>query len=92
MARDTTDLGVDQRASAKFLLLGTNSRVISLNLVILRPGLVYGPYVEYGVRECLSQSVCAFVIENLVVPSTLTVAAVYGYLKKPMKGLCVYSV
>lgn len=25
--------------------------IFSLNLVILRPGLVYGPYVEYGISE-----------------------------------------
>jgi len=41
-----------------------------LNLAILRIGLCYGPYIDYGV-------LC----------STLTVAAVYGYMKKPMKGL-----
>ncbi|KAI5124324.1 hypothetical protein M0805_008931 [Coniferiporia weirii] len=42
----------------------------NLNLVILRPGLVYGPYVDYG-----------------ILATTMTVASVYGYLKKPMKGL-----
>ncbi|KAH8117226.1 hypothetical protein DFH11DRAFT_1573837 [Phellopilus nigrolimitatus] len=42
----------------------------NLNLVILRPGLVYGPYIEYG-----------------ILTTTMTVASVYGYLKKPMKGL-----
>ncbi|PAV23540.1 nad dependent epimerase dehydratase family [Pyrrhoderma noxium] len=41
-----------------------------LNLVILRPGLVYGPYVEHG-----------------IIAISMTVASVYGYLKKPMKGL-----
>ncbi|KAF9049396.1 hypothetical protein BDZ89DRAFT_1126771 [Hymenopellis radicata] len=41
-----------------------------LNLVILRVGLGYGPYINYG-----------------IMPSFITVAAVYGYMKKPMKSL-----
>jgi len=42
----------------------------SLNLVILRIGLVYGPYIDFGLMT-----------------NVLTVAAVYGHLKKPMKSL-----
>jgi len=41
-----------------------------LNLVILRAGLYYGPYIDSG-----------------LITSTITVASVYGFLKKPMKGL-----
>ncbi|KIP09250.1 hypothetical protein PHLGIDRAFT_116504 [Phlebiopsis gigantea 11061_1 CR5-6] len=41
-----------------------------LNLVIVRPGMVYGPYVDYG-----------------VVIRFMAVAATYGYIKQPMKGL-----
>ncbi|KAI0306760.1 NAD-P-binding protein [Multifurca ochricompacta] len=41
-----------------------------LNLVILRIGLVYGPYIDFGLMT-----------------NVLTVAAVYGYMKKPMKSL-----
>ncbi|KAG8217295.1 hypothetical protein J3R82DRAFT_5390 [Butyriboletus roseoflavus] len=41
-----------------------------LNLVILRCGFVYGPYVEYGLY-----------------PLVITVASVYGYMKKPMKTI-----
>ncbi|EJD05728.1 uncharacterized protein FOMMEDRAFT_139088 [Fomitiporia mediterranea MF3/22] len=46
------------------------ANIENLNLVILRPGLVYGPYIEYG-----------------IIPTTMAVASVYGYIKKPMKGL-----
>ncbi|KAL5511744.1 hypothetical protein ACEPAH_4962 [Sanghuangporus vaninii] len=46
------------------------ANIENLNLVILRPGLVYGPYVEYG-----------------IIPTTMAVGSVYGYLKKPMKAL-----
>ncbi|THH10269.1 hypothetical protein EW145_g1430 [Phellinidium pouzarii] len=46
------------------------ANIENLNLVILRPGLVYGPHVEYG-----------------ILTTTMTVASVYGYLQKPMKGL-----
>ncbi|KAF8123778.1 hypothetical protein EV363DRAFT_1587130 [Boletus edulis] len=41
-----------------------------LNLVILRSGFVYGPYVEYGLYSLV-----------------ITVASVYGYMKKPMKTI-----
>ncbi|THH13609.1 hypothetical protein EW146_g6637 [Bondarzewia mesenterica] len=41
-----------------------------LNLVILRSGLVYGPYCDFGMMA-----------------NVLTVASVYGYMKKPMKSL-----
>ncbi|TRM59392.1 hypothetical protein BD626DRAFT_550238 [Schizophyllum amplum] len=41
-----------------------------LNVVVLRIGHAYGPYVNFG-----------------IVPTVITVAAVYGYLKKPMKSL-----
>lgn len=41
-----------------------------LNLVIVRIGLIYGPYIDFG-----------------LMPNVLTVAAVYGYMKKPMKSL-----
>ncbi|KAN0075363.1 hypothetical protein V8E55_011386 [Tylopilus felleus] len=41
-----------------------------LNLVILRTGFVYGPYVEYGLYSLV-----------------ITVASVYGYMKKPMKTI-----
>jgi len=41
-----------------------------LNLIILRYGYVYGPYIPNG-----------------IVPTLLTVAAVYGYMKQPMKTL-----
>jgi len=41
-----------------------------LNLVIVRIGLVYGPYIDFGLMA-----------------NVLTVAAVYGYMKKPMKSL-----
>jgi hypothetical protein len=44
--------------------------VEDLNLVILRPGFVYGPYVDFG-----------------DITSAITVASVYGYLKKPMKSV-----
>ncbi|KAF8894411.1 NAD-P-binding protein [Infundibulicybe gibba] len=42
----------------------------NLNLVILRVGLAYGPYTNFG-----------------LIASVMTVASVYGYLKKPMKSL-----
>ncbi|KAI0064703.1 NAD-P-binding protein [Artomyces pyxidatus] len=41
-----------------------------LNLVIIRLGIMYGPYIDFG-----------------RIPNVLTVAAVYGYMKKPMKSL-----
>ncbi|KAH9001467.1 NAD-P-binding protein [Lactarius akahatsu] len=41
-----------------------------LNLVIVRIGLIYGPYIDFGLMS-----------------NVLTVAAVYGYMKKPMKSL-----
>ncbi|KAI0316784.1 NAD-P-binding protein [Amylostereum chailletii] len=41
-----------------------------LNLVIVRIGLVYGPYVNAGLMA-----------------TVLTVASVYGYMKRPMKSL-----
>ncbi|KAF9239678.1 hypothetical protein BU15DRAFT_46609 [Melanogaster broomeanus] len=41
-----------------------------LNLVILRCGFVYGPYVEFGLYALV-----------------ITVASVYGYMKKPMKTI-----
>ncbi|EIM90215.1 NAD-P-binding protein [Stereum hirsutum FP-91666 SS1] len=41
-----------------------------LNLVVVRPGLVYGPYIDSGLMT-----------------NVLTVASVYGYMKKPMKSL-----
>ncbi|KAI6151013.1 hypothetical protein BKA82DRAFT_4122827 [Pisolithus tinctorius] len=42
----------------------------NLNLVILRIGFVYGPYVESGLYALV-----------------ITVASVYGYMKKPMKTI-----
>ncbi|TDL27254.1 hypothetical protein BD410DRAFT_410300 [Rickenella mellea] len=51
-----------------------NLRVLAaiegLNLAIVRIGIVYGPYVEYG-----------------AVASIMTVAAVYGHLKRQLKAL-----
>jgi hypothetical protein len=41
-----------------------------LNLVVVRIGLIYGPYIDFG-----------------LMPTVLTVSAVYGYMKKPMKSL-----
>ncbi|KAI0273821.1 NAD-P-binding protein [Gloeopeniophorella convolvens] len=41
-----------------------------LNLVILRIGFVYGPYIDFGLMT-----------------NVMTVAAVYGYMKKAMKSL-----
>ncbi|KIK98834.1 hypothetical protein PAXRUDRAFT_823446 [Paxillus rubicundulus Ve08.2h10] len=41
-----------------------------LNLVVLRCGFVYGPYVEFGLYALV-----------------ITVASVYGYMKKPMKTI-----
>ncbi|KAL1730285.1 hypothetical protein EV714DRAFT_284314 [Schizophyllum commune] len=42
----------------------------NLNVVALRIGHAYGPYVNFG-----------------IIPTLITVASVYGYLKKPMKSL-----
>ncbi|KAI5983788.1 hypothetical protein EDD15DRAFT_2313639 [Pisolithus albus] len=42
----------------------------NLNLVILRVGFVYGPYVEFGLYALV-----------------ITVASIYGYMKKPMKTI-----
>ncbi|KAI6129162.1 hypothetical protein EV401DRAFT_2224860 [Pisolithus croceorrhizus] len=42
----------------------------NLNLVVLRVGFVYGPYVEFGLYALV-----------------ITVASVYGYMKKPMKTI-----
>jgi len=41
-----------------------------LNLIVVRIGLVYGPYIDFGLMT-----------------TVMTVAAVYGYMKKPMKSL-----
>ncbi|KAJ7043259.1 hypothetical protein C8F04DRAFT_1207716 [Mycena alexandri] len=41
-----------------------------LNLVILRIGFVYGPYINWG-----------------SIASAITVASVYGHMKKPMKSM-----
>ncbi|GBE82379.1 hypothetical protein BKA93DRAFT_760702 [Sparassis latifolia] len=41
-----------------------------LNLVVVRTGMVYGPYIDYG--QVISYTV---------------IAAVYGYLKQPLKAL-----
>ncbi|KAL0568646.1 hypothetical protein V5O48_013343 [Marasmius crinis-equi] len=41
-----------------------------LNLIILRTGFAYGPYIDYGEMTTF-----------------ITVAAVYGFLKSPMKSL-----
>ncbi|THV07857.1 hypothetical protein K435DRAFT_772217 [Dendrothele bispora CBS 962.96] len=46
------------------------SAIEDLNLVILRVGLTYGPYIEYG-----------------YITTAITVASVYGWMKKPMKTL-----
>ncbi|KAJ7582574.1 hypothetical protein C8J56DRAFT_222989 [Mycena floridula] len=46
------------------------ANIEDLNLVILRIGLGYGPYIDYG-----------------DITSGITVASVYGYLKKPMKSM-----
>ncbi|KAF5330668.1 hypothetical protein D9619_005885 [Psilocybe cf. subviscida] len=50
--------------------LRTLAAIPDLNLVVLRIGFMYGPYVDCG---------------NIT--SAITVAAVYGYMKKPMKSL-----
>ncbi|KAI6110046.1 hypothetical protein F5141DRAFT_1118342 [Pisolithus sp. B1] len=42
----------------------------NLNLVVLRVGFVYGPYVEFGLYALV-----------------ITVASIYGYMKKPMKTI-----
>ncbi|EGO21626.1 hypothetical protein SERLADRAFT_351071, partial [Serpula lacrymans var. lacrymans S7.9] len=46
------------------------SAIEGLNLVVLRVGFVYGPYIDFGIYT-----------------SVITVASVYGYMKKPMKTL-----
>lgn len=59
---------------------------ISLNLVIVRIGLVYGPYIDFGLSECATTN-HPRVLHGVAVTTVLTVAAVYGYMKKPMKSL-----
>lgn len=46
------------------------ANIEDLNLVIVRAGLGYGPYINFG-----------------ILPTFITVAAVYGDMKKPMKSL-----
>ena len=51
--------------------------------------MVYGPYVDYG-SMCLTRAyLCRDVSYHLrtVVMRFLAVAAVYGYVKQPMKAL-----
>jgi len=50
--------------------LRTLAAIPDLNLVIVRTGYIYGPYIPNG-----------------MLPTVLTVAAVYGYIKEPMKTL-----
>lgn len=59
-----------------------------------RPGLIYGPYVDFGISAFLiflGLAVVGFdaslVIVFDTVTNVLTVASVYGYMKKPMKSL-----
>jgi hypothetical protein len=62
----------------------------SLNLVILRVGFVYGPYVDFGQSKPTS-SACYFVLTLPSVSKLIQVSAVYGYMKEPMKALSVLS-
>lgn len=59
----------------------------SLNLVILRTSMVYGPYVDYGSTSESSYRVTYYLIHFTVVMVFMAVAATYGYSKQPMKAL-----
>ncbi|KIK24983.1 hypothetical protein PISMIDRAFT_23032 [Pisolithus microcarpus 441] len=61
----------------------------SLNLVILRVGFVYGPYVEFGLCETVHYLQIHFTHAEKTLPDALviTVASIYGYMKKPMKTI-----
>lgn len=64
----------------------------SLNLVILRTGFVYGPYIEFGDSTFDGSMGIEFDWhEAYQVTSAITVGSVYGYLNKPMKSMYVYS-
>lgn len=71
------------------------TRVSRLNLVVVRSAAVYGTYIDFGISTLLSSlySVHEFVdgsrLLYFTVNTVLTVASVYGYLKKPMKSLYV---
>lgn len=59
----------------------------SLNLVVVRSGMAYGPYSILGICELflVEHLLCAEV--SLSVSPVLICAAVYGYKKQPMKTL-----
>ena len=58
----------------------------SLNVVALRIGHAYGPYVNFGI-SAFPSSPPPPLTHPISVPTLITVASVYGYLKKPMKSL-----
>lgn len=62
--------------------------IVSLNLVILRTAMVYGPYVDGGSESlfCTLYQLVTYV-PILDIIRLIAVAATYGYLHKPMKGL-----
>ena len=60
--------------------------VCRLNLVIVRIGLVYGPYINQGMSKSIRFSRSGTFV-TVLVATVLTVASVYGYMKRPMKSL-----
>lgn len=64
MARDAEDASIDPGVSISSRLVRADSsyRCFSLNLVIVRPGMVYGPYVDYGGKHV--SSICARSVSN----------------------------
>ncbi|KIO04141.1 hypothetical protein M404DRAFT_26703 [Pisolithus tinctorius Marx 270] len=96
---ETSDKGpIDEKEDAKPVktlniwwheTLRMLASIENLNLVILRIGFVYGPYVEsglcktsYSLRTRFSYAEKSF-SDALVI----TVASIYGYMKKPMKTI-----
>ncbi|KAJ6618315.1 hypothetical protein B0H10DRAFT_2164210 [Mycena sp. CBHHK59/15] len=59
-----------------------------LNLVILRIGFVYGPYTNWGSSTFSVFPPPPTGVDGLgAVASAITVASVYGHMKKPMKSM-----
>lgn len=69
-------------------MLITELCTCSLNLVIVRTAIPYGPYVNYaGMFHGLLSSALVYSFPEAAVIPFIAVAACYGYLKQPMKAV-----
>lgn len=91
-----SELSQPSRSKTLFLMPTLVANVsyysLSLNLVILRVGFVYGPYTNFGESRSKPASCSNWLFTHFAVATLAIVSGVYGYLQRPMKSMYVVLV